>query len=340
MPDTPPVRSDKQKEVERDDNAPSWLAAAGPVPPYHESTEGSSLLTTSWNPQPPPLSPTTESSHAAERAETDASFEEEYDGYEDMSTALSALAPPPAIDEDVSPPSPSASGSSGPANAFNSLDLDNDGPPPPLLSEYDGRDSPLITTGAFGGGNLQFFPLGTTSSPSIPSSPVSAAGTSGGTASGPESSPLVLRPIYADNSGNNEDVPIHLYAASTSRSGSADRSRMARAREQGQALDEQGLPPPYAGARGSLSNAGLDDDENMRDRDRAGGRRGNRRAGSATEESDADDENDGDDDAGGPPPEYSSHHAGPQEGHVQRVELVGVVRDGELVGVLEQVQHR
>lgn len=97
IPDPPSLsRSSKQREVETyaESSPPNWMPADGPVPSYHESesepAEGSG--SGSWG----------------ERAAASRAGEEEYDGYEELSASLSTRAPPPTIDEDVSPPDASA----------------------------------------------------------------------------------------------------------------------------------------------------------------------------------------------------------------------------------------
>lgn len=132
IPDSPSpsAASEKQRQLDSTEPAPSppppptpsWMPADGPVPTYHESAaqaQAQAQTDSSWTTDrssPPPLSPATPSSssnahgkQAASEDEDAALFAEEYDGYEEMSASLSTLAPPPTIDEDVSPPSPSAS---------------------------------------------------------------------------------------------------------------------------------------------------------------------------------------------------------------------------------------
>lgn len=122
----------------------TWTPADGLVPTYHESA-AHAQAEVGWIPSPPPLSPAPQSAppilappppppppaasppdppsanasgkmpvRDLDNVNVDAGSEEllfegeEYDGYEEMSESLSSLAPPPRIDEDVSPPSPSA----------------------------------------------------------------------------------------------------------------------------------------------------------------------------------------------------------------------------------------
>ncbi|GAA6050458.1 hypothetical protein JCM3770_002606 [Rhodotorula araucariae] len=160
LPDTPAARTDKQKEVERADpyaalspGAEPWAQQDAPVPTYVENSEhdsgeplpasGSSSAAVTWAAR-------SSSSTSALGLLDDVPYaavyptdgdEEEYDGYEEISlpATLSTRAPPPAIDEDVSPPSvgePSSVAGLALATAqggvIDASELDGDsGPPPP-----------------------------------------------------------------------------------------------------------------------------------------------------------------------------------------------------------------
>ncbi|BGP44744.1 hypothetical protein JCM10450v2_000558 [Rhodotorula kratochvilovae] len=130
LPDTPTARTDKQKEVDREHTyaalpppAEPWSAQQdAPVPTYVEHSEhdsgepvpvpgASGSSTSAWA-----LSGPSSSSGGLALAFDNVPYaavyptdgdEEEYDGYEELSlpATLSTRAPPPAIDEDVSPPS-------------------------------------------------------------------------------------------------------------------------------------------------------------------------------------------------------------------------------------------
>ncbi|GAA5834002.1 hypothetical protein JCM9279_004186 [Rhodotorula babjevae] len=133
LPDSPPAsRSDKQKEVDREQyTAPpppvdaAWASQDAPVPTYVERSEhdlgeppASGSSTSGWpsglHPHDLGASPSSSSSAAGILVDlpyttaypTDGD-EDEYDGYEELSlpATLSTRLPPPAIDEDVSPPS-------------------------------------------------------------------------------------------------------------------------------------------------------------------------------------------------------------------------------------------
>ncbi|GAA6004354.1 hypothetical protein JCM10207_000682 [Rhodosporidiobolus poonsookiae] len=115
VPDLSASHSDKQKEADRDtlvaslpsSSAPAaeaWMPADGPVPTYVEDQRddrGESL---------PVASGSATIEEQLRRNTSSPAFsdlEEEYDGYEDLSlpATLSLRPPPPAIDDDVSPPS-------------------------------------------------------------------------------------------------------------------------------------------------------------------------------------------------------------------------------------------
>ena len=105
VPDSPSTRTDKQREVETDaETLPHWMPDDGPVPAYHESAASSGEASGSWG-----GGASSTSFRAAlwnsEREGEGYDGEEEYDGYEELSASLSTRAPPPTIDEDVSPPS-------------------------------------------------------------------------------------------------------------------------------------------------------------------------------------------------------------------------------------------
>ncbi|KAM0793561.1 hypothetical protein ACM66B_000997 [Microbotryomycetes sp. NB124-2] len=309
VPDYPVSRSDKQKEVDRDNApdgfSPNWLSSqdAGPAPTYLDATSSAtSDGGSTWTPQPPPLSPLSPGSSGAAvplsppplSSNIDSTFDEEYDGYEDISASLTNLAPPPAIDEDVSPPSPGAAGTFVPistrlAHEHGTQDTSITIDEPPPESEY----------GSPGNGinSLRFIPLGTTSSPSIPSSPSS----------------LVAFSVIDDHN-NNQSLIVdengnQALSLTTSTSSSSTRTTT---------TTDSNLPPPYA--------AGRVDDANLSSCSiavRRGSRRelqvssnahsvatsernvgvGNEERGQQEEVEEEEEE----DQTVGPPPEYSSH---------------------------------
>ncbi|KAK4055128.1 hypothetical protein OIV83_000408 [Microbotryomycetes sp. JL201] len=308
VPDYPASRSDKQKEVDRDASpdgfSPTWLAQDGPVPTYFESTSSMNDGGGSWTPQPPPVSPLVPGTSAGlsppAHSNADSTFEEEYDGYEDISASLSNLAPPPAIDEDVSPPSPGAVGTFASISdlitvdrAESSIRLDDD---PPPESEYD-------TDGAVGN-SLRFIPIGTTSSPSIPSSPSSLIAFTTSAESSTDPTPLLSQPMYSAESSSNRD-PRESDVGGQSRSSTTT---------------DPVLPPPYAGradndsltlaARRSRREIRVSSTNAFNENDARGSSTAMREPSLA--QSDNVDE---DEEAVGPPPEYSTHgHHGSTSG--------------------------
>ncbi|KAK4057658.1 hypothetical protein OIO90_001306 [Microbotryomycetes sp. JL221] len=365
VPDLPSSRADKQKEVERDlesddeSASPYPLSSSGytpafdgPVPSYVEAEYSGS-----WTPEPPPMSPPPHSAQSSNNlvsppppphpqvgtsssyldySNADSTFEEEYDGYEDISAALSHLAPPPAIDEDVSPPSPSANGSFAPLSIMT-MDraISSD-----LISQSSDGDNSNVDPEAKASA-LRFIPLGTSSSTSIPSSPSSL--------------------VAAVQSSAVADLDL---ASSLSDS-------ELRTGDGGQDVGlAQGLPPPYAGRPSNVSDrealASLAARRSRREMQVSttsdiSGAVSVQRAQPGDAENDdgntdedqgarANEHDDEEDDGVGPPPEYSSHQLQqlPLQGgggtHAdsdgRRVELVGVMRDGELVGLLEQMRRQ
>ncbi|GAA5916687.1 hypothetical protein JCM8208_003903 [Rhodotorula glutinis] len=180
LPDSPPAsRSDKQKEVDREQyTAPpppvdaAWASQDAPVPTYVERSEhdlgeppasGSSTSTSGWpSSLHHDLGASPSSSSAGMLVDlpyttvypTDGD-EDEYDGYEELSlpATLSTRLPPPAIDEDVSPPSvgePSSVAGLALAAAMGGLidERDEEGadegetPPPDDFAAYAASSSP------------------------------------------------------------------------------------------------------------------------------------------------------------------------------------------------------
>ncbi|GJN91554.1 hypothetical protein Rhopal_004577-T1 [Rhodotorula paludigena] len=160
VPDTPSIRSDKQKEVVRDSvpdalaGAPSgpWLQTDAPVPTYVENSEHDSgepaASGSGWSLESPLalVAGGPDEVPYATSYPTDG-YEEEYDGYEELSlpATLSTRLPPPGIYDDVSPPSagePSSAMGLELATAMGGvIDESDDGetPPPDDFAAYRSR---------------------------------------------------------------------------------------------------------------------------------------------------------------------------------------------------------
>ncbi|KPV78379.1 uncharacterized protein RHOBADRAFT_50852 [Rhodotorula graminis WP1] len=180
LPDSPPAsRSDKQKEVDREQytaappppvDAP-WASQDAPVPTYVERSEhdlgeppASGSSTSAWSSSLHHDFGASPSSSSSAGILVDMPYavvyptdgdEDEYDGYEELSlpATLSTRLPPPAIDEDVSPPSvgePSSVAGLALAAAMGGLidERDEDGadegetPPPDDFAAYTASSSP------------------------------------------------------------------------------------------------------------------------------------------------------------------------------------------------------
>lgn len=247
VPDTPPstIRSEKMREVEseqREEQQPAWISEDGPVPTYHESAVAAAEdehsaggSGSSWLGE----GPTSVMGEGSSKAAVDTSLDEEYDGYEEvsMSASLSTRAPPPTIDEDVSPPPPT------PGSA------DNASLPLPSPSAHDSDLLPSLTPPPddFGsqqqqqrGGQFSFIPL-LSHPPTSSSSPDT---------SGP-SSPLQLQPLYPS------DVPGLSLGASAHLSDVPPPPLSPTSLDMALGTGEQGSPPPYGGGPSPPSNAAV-----------------------------------------------------------------------------------
>ncbi|GAA5908047.1 uncharacterized protein JCM6883_004099 [Sporobolomyces salmoneus] len=114
VPSTPSSRTDKQKEAEAHFDAPessrSWSFLPAPPPPIPladspgEGIDGPVPSYVEHGADDPGIASTSRSTPWDQEEED----EEEYDGYEELSIPIAeAGPPPPAIDDDISPPSPS-----------------------------------------------------------------------------------------------------------------------------------------------------------------------------------------------------------------------------------------
>ena len=293
VPDTPPStgRSEKMREVEteqREEHQPGWMSEDGPVPTYHESAAAAAEdvdavgevagTGSSWLGE----GSSSSTGEGSSKAAVDTLLDEEYDGYEEisMSASLSTRAPPPTIDEDVSPPppTPGIAASSGlplpaPSPEHNDLLPSLTPPPDDFGSQHQEQRN-----------QFSFIPLSIHSPAASPSTPNTSA----------PSSPLQLHPLYSTDipglslgaTGHTEGPPPPLSPSSVGMS---------------LAAGEEGSPPPYGGApspshgpRGSLTPAPSGPAVAAQPSRAAGEDRGEGRGGLLSAG------------AGPPPPEYSA----------------------------------
>lgn len=319
VPDTPlpSVRSEKQREVasEATDTVPGWMPADGPVPTYHESAATARSLgeaSGSWHASgstSPGEGSASSSSVGTGKNEMDTSWDEEYDGYEEISASLSTRAPPPTIDEDVSPPPPSSSSIS---STLDPSPPPPASPPPPLPEDLDldlDLTPPPDHFGPSQPTSFSFIPFNSHSISHTALTNVSSSPNSTPTTSAP-ASPRVLQPLYAVS---NSSLSPRLDLDATE-----DAPRLSP----GGGMGEDGSPPPYGGAgEGATPPEPSSEEREPRAAVHEQGQREPRVAN-------------------GPPPEYSSHGHGHQGAGVGEVQsILGVMRDGELVGVVQQQQQ-
>ncbi|ORY80209.1 hypothetical protein BCR35DRAFT_352539 [Leucosporidium creatinivorum] len=245
VPDTPTpsIRSEKQREVasEATDAVPGWMPADGPVPTYHESAATARSMgepSGSWNASgsPSPGESSASSSGLGNgKSENDTSWDDEYDGYEEISASLSTRAPPPTIDEDVSPPPPSSSSIGSPSDPSPPPPASPPPPPPEDLDLDLDLTPPPDHFGSSQHTSFSFIPLNShavshSTLTNVSSSPSSTPSTTSAPAS-----PLVLQPLYTVSTSS---LSPHL---------DLDGTEEAPPLSPGGGMGEEGSPPPYGG---------------------------------------------------------------------------------------------